>query len=205
MMPNTVRLYLARADDFDEAFFRSLSPVAADGQQKKESALAWAIVRMLCKRRGVPPEFTFGAKGKPFVKGNPFYFSISHSNGFVLVAESDHPLGADTELVTGKDHSRIYPRVLNKNELVAIKGRDDENELFFRLWTLKESTLKQSGEGLSGGMAGLDFSGFLFENSFELNGLHYHCEKTGGFMVAVCCENSFETEKIRICKEIKND
>ena len=68
--------------------------------------------------------------GKPFVKENPFYFSISHSGKYAVCALSDSPVGIDIEL--------------KKEFSPKFKDRFAENTLD---WTKKEAKGKLTGNG----------------------------------------------------------
>ncbi len=74
--------------------------------------------------------FSVDEKGKPYVEGNMFYFSLSHSGDYAVCAISDSPIGIDIE----KD----IP--LSKK----IKKKFAENTLD---WTKKEAKGKLTGNG----------------------------------------------------------
>ena len=70
--------------------------------------------------------------GKPYVEGNPFYFSISHSGDYAVCAISDRPVGVDVE----------KERELSE----SFKARFAES---VTEWTKKESKGKLTGKGVS--------------------------------------------------------
>ena len=92
-------------------------------------------------------EITFGENGKPEIAG--LYFNLSHSHDIVICAVSDSPIGCDIERM--KDAPlRIAERYFGKNECEQLDTlpSDEKSDLFYRLWTIKESYLKMTGEGL---------------------------------------------------------
>lgn len=91
-----------------------------------------------------------GENGKPFVREFAGDFNISHSEGWVVC-------GIDTSAI-GVDIEKIQPIDLNiANEFFSPLEIDElhslpENRMldrFYSLWTLKESYMKMTGEGLS--------------------------------------------------------
>lgn len=91
-------------------------------------------------------EYTYGKNGKPYLKGrSDLYFSLSHSERYVVCAVSDSEIGVDIEPV-----SPIRPAVMHRcftPEEQAWIGNDPER--FTRLWTMKEAYMKLTGSGLS--------------------------------------------------------
>lgn len=89
---------------------------------------------------------------KPFIKNvNNLYFNLSHSNKIGLCIISDKEVGCDVEKISD-DFLDIAKTYFNKNEINLIeqqKTYKNKQELFFRLWTLKESYTKALGIGLN--------------------------------------------------------
>ncbi len=76
-------------------------------------------------------------KGRPFIEGRPdIFISLSHSKGAVAAAVGERAVGIDIEYIRPVSE-KIKARVC-KNAL------ENDNE-FFRVWTIKESYLKASG------------------------------------------------------------
>lgn len=80
-------------------------------------------------------------------------FSLSHTRGWVACAVGrDARVGVDVEAVGPADVAReLSARVLSPEERAGLEGLDDEalRQRFFALWTLKESYVKVTGEGMS--------------------------------------------------------
>lgn len=96
--------------------------------------------------------FTTGSKGKPFHEGfNGKYFNISHSGAWVVVAVSDTIVGVDVEKIK-KVPEGVAVRFFSMPENEMLQHAENETEkadIFFTLWTLKESFLKATGKGLT--------------------------------------------------------
>jgi phosphopantetheinyl transferase len=86
--------------------------------------------------------------GKPFIDGGP-HFSISHSGDWAVIAVCDSPVGFDIEAVApARDVAGIARRAFHPSErcAAALGGLD----MFYRIWTAKESYMKMLGRGITG-------------------------------------------------------
>lgn len=101
-------------------------------------------------------ELTIAYEGnqKPYLEEAPqVHFNLSHSGTMVMAAFSGYPIGCDIERI-GKMDDRIVKRFYHPEEqkrlslLDAETQRQEKISLFFRYWTLKESVLKVTGEGM---------------------------------------------------------
>ncbi|MCQ2551129.1 MAG: 4'-phosphopantetheinyl transferase superfamily protein [Clostridia bacterium] len=81
---------------------------------------------------------------KPRFKDLSLFFNISHSKGKVMVAFSDKEIGSDIEVIE-KEDLKVAKRFFCEEEYEVIK---EDPSYFFRFWTLKESYIKFTGEGL---------------------------------------------------------
>ncbi len=116
--------------------------------------------------------------GKPTVQGHPeFYFNLSHAGDYVVLAHGDVPLGVDIEQIRTQN-LHVAKRCYTEAEYAYVAGADSEenqigdiseenhemnietdmlqpdtsmdiNDRFFYLWTMKESYLKLTGDGIS--------------------------------------------------------
>lgn len=95
------------------------------------------------------PQFTMGEHGKPTLVGHPdIHFNMSHCHGVVACAVSDQPVGIDVERIDRYDPD-LLQRTMNAIERKLIAASADAATMFIRLWTMKESVLKLTGEGIS--------------------------------------------------------
>ena len=78
------------------------------------------------------------------IDNKPLYYSISHSGGYVAVAYSDIPVGIDIETKDDKDF-RVTARMFSDEDKAYV---GDSQKRFRDIWTVKESFLKCTGEGI---------------------------------------------------------
>ncbi|MBO5937779.1 MAG: 4'-phosphopantetheinyl transferase superfamily protein [Clostridia bacterium] len=127
---------------------------------------------------------------KPVLESDKgLYFNISHSGDYVVAAISDSEVGCDIQEV------RTYnPRVAGRNycqrETDLIERSLSKDEVFIRLWALKESVLKYTGKGLSGGLSTYDFSPYIAQESFEAFGCSFYVKKIENTYFALCYKAS---------------
>ena len=79
--------------------------------------------------------------GKP-CKDN-YYFSLSHSNDYVVLGVSDSEIGVDIEMKRSRN-PKLADYVFSDLEKAALKEEMD----FYRFWTSKESLVKYVGFGI---------------------------------------------------------
>ena len=120
---------------------------------------------MLARRAGcgVPEErivFATRPDGKPFARGLPAEFNVSHSGNLAVCAADARPVGIDVEELRPVD-LKIAKRVCAAGELEYLFGRapapsdfvhtEDPAllERFYTLWTRKEAFVKCGGEGIA--------------------------------------------------------
>lgn len=117
---------------------------------RKLSLGAWRLMEETLKNHGFSAKnVTIGKNGKLECEG--VYFNLSHSGDRVLCAINDTPVGCDIEKVI-EAPMEVAERVFTKKENRYISGAENDTETnyrFFRLWTMKESYMKMTGEGLS--------------------------------------------------------
>jgi 4'-phosphopantetheinyl transferase len=114
---------------------------------------------MLGGMMGLHPDsfrYVIGRYGKPAIASCPggdlIHFSISHTRGLAACAVARHfELGLDVEAMKQwhADFDMVC-RLFSPEEakLINEASPDRRADLFFRLWTLKESFVKATGEGL---------------------------------------------------------
>lgn len=84
----------------------------------------------------------YGEYGKPLVPGKNF--NVSHSGNYVVMAESQNPVGVDIEEISDEYQSEIAEISLTQREKI---WAGESSLRFFLLWTKKESLLKCAGTG----------------------------------------------------------
>ncbi len=91
------------------------------------------LAHLLDKKYNIVDEILV-ENGKPHLKNNPIYFSISHSKFLVGIAFDKLPIGLDIEYKRKRDYKAIL-KYLNFDKEVS---EDD----FFQLWTTYEAEYK---------------------------------------------------------------
>ncbi len=94
-----------------------------------------------------PEKIVCGPEGKPLAEN--VHFNLSHSGNLVICAVGEKAVGCDIEK-TEREIQGVAKRFFHRNEaeyLQKFQGQE-RDEMFFRLWTWKESYIKMTGEGL---------------------------------------------------------
>ena len=90
--------------------------------------------------------------GKPFLPRCPeLQFSLSHSGTAAMCAVADRPVGCDIQAVTPRS-LRLAERFFTaaeQNRIFSRATEDARQDMFYRIWTLKESFIKCIGLGLA--------------------------------------------------------
>ena len=126
-------------------------------EKKKIDIVSFAMLYRLYDDINVKKiPIAYNQYGKPFFKSlKNNFFNISHSKDKIFIAISDKEIGVDVEYKKN-DVSlcmKIAKRFYSDYEYELMKERFDKNEkdcvdLFYRLWTIRESFVKYLGTGL---------------------------------------------------------
>ena len=149
-------------------------------QGRKLSAAAYMLLcKALREEYGIdePPVFDYSEHGKPSIVGHPeIYFNLSHCRSVAACVVSSRPVGVDVEEVREfKDSLARY--VLNDDEYAMVVGSPRPDREFIRLWTMKESYLKLTGEGIT-----RDLKTVLADTS----AYHFNTQEIGTAIISVC-------------------
>ena len=120
---------------------------------------------LLKQRLSIPFEIKRNENGKPYIGGNPLFFSLSHSGNLALIAISDSPCGVDLELVCGKSRKVVLNSFTpeERNEI------DSERD-FLKHWGVRESYIKMLGQTLAEKLKCLKYAGgVLFDGGTQVN------------------------------------
>jgi 4'-phosphopantetheinyl transferase len=148
--------------------FDLLAALAAVSEQRRDHALRYrkehdrrlsvAVYRLLQRalreEYGImePPVFAFGEHGKPTLTANPnIHFSLSHCDAAAACVVSCSPVGIDLECLDRFD-ADLIEQVMNDDERQQITCSSNPPLTFMCLWTMKESLLKMTGEGIASDM-----------------------------------------------------
>lgn len=147
-------------------------------QQMRSLAAGCLLHDALCERLGCSPKkqgaflVAYGEKGKPYLPGYPhIHFNLSHSGEYVCCGVGDMPVGVDiqqkisTDTEQGSRQSALMlPKRLaerfftqeDKRRLRECADKDEWNDLFFRMWSIKEGYGKLTGAGIAEGLSGFE-------------------------------------------------
>lgn len=93
--------------------------------------------------------------GKPSVKGKEdFFFSLTHSGSYAGICVDDCECGIDIQEMK-PFKMRLAERFFDASEYEMLRNEQDyerQRELFYRIWTAKESFVKYQGTGLADGI-----------------------------------------------------
>lgn len=127
---------------------------------KKLSAVSYIILLYaLAKDYGIKyPDISIGTYGKPYLTDYPdIHFNISHCVKGCICAVSDVPIGVDIQEIRPYS-SEITERVCSAEEMKIINNASDKACEFTRIWAMKESYVKMTGEGIYHSLKCIDTS-----------------------------------------------
>lgn len=166
---------------------------------RKQGLGAGLLLHYVLQKHGAKSEdIQIGVNGKPELDG--IYFNLSHSHDWAVCAVSEKPVGCDLEEI-GFASMRIAERYFCKNEIRHLeKFKDEEkNREFYRLWTMKESYIKMTGEGMR---VPLNRFEFVFEEPVkvirdgEICPCHIKEYELPDYLLTVCAEEAEFSGKI---------
>lgn len=120
---------------------------------KKRSLYADILTRyLICKNYDICNDkirFYNNNYGKPYLFNQlNCYFNISHSGKWIFVGLSNNEIGVDIEQITNCDLD-IAKHFFTNEEYHDLLNSRNQNQLFFEIWSIKESYIKYKGLGLS--------------------------------------------------------
>ena len=146
-------LYRALYEKMPEDRRAAADRLRFDGDRRL-SVGALSLLRYALAKRGeraVFPIFS-GEHGKPYFSDRrDVFFNLSHSGDVALCALSDREIGCDVEKIR-RPPLRVADKYFSEEEreyVLSAETDDERRERFFRVWTLKESVLKASGDGFT--------------------------------------------------------
>lgn len=189
-------------------------------QDKKRSILAGYLIQTGVKEKlygesgpqadAAPLSLTYiyGEAGKPYLREYPdIFFSLSHSGDYVLCAFSDREIGADIQehrVSKGEIHdcARISARFFSEKDrqrmVDAVHWGMTEEEMFYRIWSVKEAVMKLDGQGMRRGMEMIGLTFQRPDSGMEENGACFKiCDIIKKYSIAVCSDTEITDIRIR--------
>ncbi len=126
-----------------------------------ELLLMYGLSRLGIFKDGQEPEnilrYRYGENGKPYLDGmgmEDIYFNLSHSGETAVCAIAPCEVGCDVERIRdrGMAVARRFFDAEEYKRIVSLEEEKERQEMFCRFWTLKESFLKVTGQGMRLGM-----------------------------------------------------
>ncbi len=96
-----------------------------------------------------PLDVEYNCYGKPYLVGNPCYFSLSHSGDLLVCAVAGEEIGVDCEKLHELKQN-IAGKILSEAELAEYEQvtEEEKNSRLIQMWTVKESIGKLLGTGI---------------------------------------------------------
>jgi phosphopantetheine--protein transferase-like protein len=164
-MFSTAEVFFGQTEDFPSGISSLNGFINKDDQLKagrlfnsedrKTVLICYTMLRMiLSKKLNMNPHeisYLFGTHGKPGLKGDPLFFSISHTrNSFSFAISDNYYIGLDVEEINRDiNFETIIRRFFSGNEgEYILNSKGNSRDRFFLLWTRKEALLKAIGTGI---------------------------------------------------------
>lgn len=113
-----------------------------------EVLLKYAL-KLKCEKKSIY-NIAYNEYGKPYLQGeNKFFFNISHSGDWAIIAFGSSQVGVDIEKIDVNNISYLAD-AFTEDEKTYVNTQDKAQQIknIFRLWTLKESYVKYLGTGM---------------------------------------------------------
>jgi 4'-phosphopantetheinyl transferase len=158
--------------------------------------------------------FGFNRHNKPFPTnpGHPF-FNLSHSGKYVIAAFSSCEVGIDLEEIRPvqeiSSKAQIFMSDTEFSRFSKLTPKE-KHTFFYRLWTAKESFIKNTGRGIYERLTSItidiDVSPFhLCKDGERLSGYHFQEILLDPGYAACICLNTCLPQTIRISRRIRSN
>lgn len=171
---------------------------------RKRGMGAGLLLGEILPRYGASPEKVFtGEDGKPRVEG--LCFNLSHSGSWAVCAVGERAVGCDVEKIV-RAPGRVAERFFHRNETAYLEHcrAEERDAAFFRFWTMKESYIKMTGEGLRVPLDSIEFRIESEGVQVFREGERLHCYireyELPGYRVSVCAGEAQFAENVDFVK-----
>lgn len=204
----------SKPDFIDTIRWEKIQALKNEADKLRSLASGYLLDEMCREMQISKPLYKYGEKGKPYIEGHEnFAFNISHSGDYAVLVycggsnvlkspeafemSTDYALpqafGIDIQQIRFMREGMIK-RILHEKEMLpAGLSLEEENQYLNRIWSIKESYVKMTGEGLA-----LDFRKIFID--FEKGIVSakncekaYFCEYHGltGYALSICSNKPF--------------
>ena len=204
-----IRAYIYDIKDFDESnhvfsedVLKKANSYLVEEERKITLASSLILDEYLLSKGKSRKDLRFSDKGKPYIEG--LFFNISHYKDKVLLVDSSRfEIGCDiVEKI--KYSSKFSQKFFSFKENELLDKSDDKNSLFTKIWAVKESYVKCTGEGISFPLSNLSIEFEpkvkVFRNGVEQHHFIYVFNKEEYFISITA---THEDEVVKVCKVLK--
>lgn len=146
-----LKVYLAKLTSYKEEYLNSLKEEELakvnryhKEEDKKRSVLSLILLKYALTVNGINKQtIIYNEYGKPYLKDEKLFFNLSHTKEYVVCCISNQEVGIDIEY-TRPINELVIKKCFSKSEQDFVKTDHD----FTKVWTLKESYIKNIGTGL---------------------------------------------------------
>ncbi len=132
------------------------------------------------------------ANGKPYLEGNPLFFSLSHSGSTALIAVCDSPVGIDFELKRDKKFTSVLSRFPDAEKKEIFTCAD-----FLKHWVVREAYIKMLGSTLAEKLKDLSYvKGTLYDGGNAVK-CGFSSGETPDLLYCVCTKAKTEAAEIK--------
>lgn len=138
-------------------------------------------------------EFSKGEHGKPYIKGYPIHYNISHSGQYAVLTVVNSEVGVDIQEKKSVRMDAMAKRFFSKEEwqvYTMADGEEERERLFFHIWCRKEAYGKYLGTGLSTEVLQTSVLSALADVQF----IEY--EAVEGYQISICCGKEESIEEV---------
>ena len=118
---------------------------------RKLSVAVYLLLRLaLIEKYGIdePVVFSYGNNGKPFLRDYPHInYNISHCRSAAACVIADDSVGVDVQEIAPVPDG-LAQHVLSADEYAGYRDSRNPEDFFCAIWTIKESWLKRTGQGI---------------------------------------------------------
>lgn len=160
---------------------------------RTENENLYGKLRAVLSRRGLGDiRIMHNANGKPYLEGNPLFFSLSHSGSTALIAVCDNPVGIDSEIKREKKLTSVLSRFPDAEKKEIFTCED-----FLKHWVVREAYIKMLGLTLAEKLKDLSYvKGTLYDGKSAVK-CGFLSGETPALVYCVCTQAKTETAEIK--------
>lgn len=165
--------------------------------EKRRQIVTGALLEKVLFSFGIrDSQFVYLGADKPYLKGHKnFFFNISHSKDYVVMAVSGQDIGCDIQ-----ERKKIKENVFDR--ITSVREREYLSSMAFDLtfvWAVKESYSKYLGEGLAKSFRDISFvknsdDYYAVYDKGKLSAYGKRINLLKDYELFVCAENKFEID-----------